>query len=100
MTIVLYAIEEKFHYPSPLTGCFRECIDYCFIRNRRKISLPITSGGVYTGSVNTVGLAFDNFSALAVEGSEPEPNTSVPEPTSAIGLLIFGAVAYGLRKGK
>lgn len=32
--------------------------------------------------------------------SEPEPNTSVPEPTSAIGLLIFGAVAYRLRKGK
>ncbi len=31
--------------------------------------------------------------------SKPEP-TPVPEPTSAIGLLIFGTVAYGLRKGK
>ncbi|MCH2049485.1 MAG: hypothetical protein MK289_13640 [Trichodesmium sp. ALOHA_ZT_67] len=29
-----------------------------------------------------------------------EPNTSVPEATSAIGLLIFGAVAYPLRKAK
>ncbi|NEQ75942.1 MAG: hypothetical protein F6K23_24650 [Okeania sp. SIO2C9] len=55
---------------------------------------------VYTGSAGGVGLAFDNFSPLAVEGSEPEANTSVPEPTSAIGLLIFGAVAYRLRKGK
>ncbi|MDY6803338.1 MAG: hypothetical protein SXA11_05960 [Cyanobacteriota bacterium] len=54
---------------------------------------------VYTGNATDVGLAFDNFSALAVEGSEPEP-TPVPEPTSAIGLLIFGAFAYGLRKGK
>ncbi|NEQ37295.1 MAG: hypothetical protein F6K40_13870 [Okeania sp. SIO3I5] len=55
---------------------------------------------VYTGNTNgLVGLAFDNFSALAVEGSEPEP-TPVPEPTSAIGLLIFGAVAYRFRKGK
>ncbi len=53
----------------------------------------------YTGDTRNVGLAFDNFSPLAVEGSEPEPNTSVPEPTSAIGLLIFGAVAYRLRKG-
>ncbi|MGD1804587.1 hypothetical protein ACP6PL_03980 [Dapis sp. BLCC M126] len=55
---------------------------------------------VYTGSATGVGLAFDNFSPLAVEGSEPETNTSVPEPTSAIGLLIFGAFAYRLRKGK
>ncbi|MGB3514510.1 MAG: hypothetical protein WBA93_35930 [Microcoleaceae cyanobacterium] len=55
---------------------------------------------VYTGSANSVGLAFDNFSPLAVEGSEPEPNTSVPEPTSAIGLLVFGAVVYRLRKDK
>ncbi|MDY7004780.1 MAG: PEP-CTERM sorting domain-containing protein [Cyanobacteriota bacterium] len=55
---------------------------------------------VYTGNSRGVGLAFDNFSPLAVEGSEPEPNTSVPEPASAIGLLIFGAVAYSLRKGK
>ncbi|GGA06640.1 hypothetical protein CYANOKiyG1_19090 [Okeania sp. KiyG1] len=54
---------------------------------------------VYTGNTNGVGLGFDNFSPLAVEGSEPEPNASVPEPTSAIGLLIFGAVAYRLRKG-
>ncbi|WP_367267813.1 PEP-CTERM sorting domain-containing protein [Okeania sp. SIO2C9] len=37
---------------------------------------------------------------MAVEGSEPEPSTSVPEPTSVISLLIFGAVAYSLRKGK
>ncbi len=55
---------------------------------------------VYTGTAPTVGLAFDNFSPLTVEGSEPEPSTSVPEPTSAIGLLIFGAVAYRLRKAK
>jgi len=55
---------------------------------------------VHTGSARSVGLAFDNFSPLTVEGSEPEPNTSVPEPTSAIGLLIFGTVAYRLRKGK
>ncbi|NEP85282.1 MAG: hypothetical protein F6K39_48675 [Okeania sp. SIO3B3] len=54
---------------------------------------------VYTGSASGVGLAFDNFSPLTVEGSEPEPNP-VPELTSVIGLLIFGAVAYGLRKGK
>ncbi|NEQ37292.1 MAG: hypothetical protein F6K40_13855, partial [Okeania sp. SIO3I5] len=54
---------------------------------------------VYTGSARGVGLAFDNFSPLSVEGSEPEP-TPVPEPTSAIGLLIFGAVAYRFRKGK
>ena len=54
---------------------------------------------VYTGNTNGVGLAFDNFSALAVEYPEPEP-IPVPEPTSAIGLLIFGAVAYRLRKGK
>ncbi|NEO57534.1 MAG: hypothetical protein F6K54_33375 [Okeania sp. SIO3B5] len=55
---------------------------------------------VFTGNTNGVGLAFDNFSPLAVEGSEPEPSTSVPEPTSAIGLLMFSAVAYGLRKDK
>lgn len=54
----------------------------------------------YTGSAGTVGLAFDNFSPLAVEGSGSEPNTSVPEPTSAISLFIFGIVAYRLRKGK
>ncbi|NES68997.1 MAG: hypothetical protein F6K24_29085 [Okeania sp. SIO2D1] len=31
---------------------------------------------VYTGNTNgRVGLAFDNFSPLAVEGSEPEPST-------------------------
>ena len=53
---------------------------------------------VYTGETRRVGLAFDNFSPLSVEGSEP--NTSVPEPTSAIGLLIFGAVAYRFRRGK
>ena len=53
---------------------------------------------VYTGSANGPGLAFDNFSALSVEGSEP--TTPVPEPTSAIGLLIFGTVAYRLKKGK
>ncbi|MDJ0518104.1 MAG: hypothetical protein QNJ74_18265 [Trichodesmium sp. MO_231.B1] len=54
---------------------------------------------VYTGNTRNVGLfGLDNFSPLTVEGSEPEP-TPVPEPTSAIGLLIFGAVAYRLRKG-
>ncbi|NEO54067.1 MAG: hypothetical protein F6K54_13855 [Okeania sp. SIO3B5] len=53
---------------------------------------------VYTGSASGVGLAFDNFSALSVEGSEP--TTPVPEQTSAIGLLVFGAVAYRFRKGK
>ncbi|MGD1704720.1 hypothetical protein [Dapis sp. BLCC M229] len=54
----------------------------------------------YTGDTRNVGLAFDNFSPLAVEGSEPEPKTSVPEATSAIGLLIFGTFAYRLRKAK
>ncbi|NEO54069.1 MAG: hypothetical protein F6K54_13865 [Okeania sp. SIO3B5] len=49
---------------------------------------------VFTGSVSSVGLGFDNFSPLAVEGSK-----SVPEPTSTIGLFIFGAAAYRLRKG-
>ncbi|NEQ39967.1 MAG: hypothetical protein F6K40_28490 [Okeania sp. SIO3I5] len=32
LTIALYAIEEKFHYSSPLAGCFRKCIDYCSMR--------------------------------------------------------------------
>ncbi|NEP84806.1 MAG: hypothetical protein F6K39_45905, partial [Okeania sp. SIO3B3] len=54
---------------------------------------------VYTGSASGVGLAFDNFSSLAVEDSEPKPNP-VPELTSVIGLLIFGIVAYRFRKGK
>ncbi|NEO54066.1 MAG: hypothetical protein F6K54_13850 [Okeania sp. SIO3B5] len=52
---------------------------------------------VHTGHSRPVGLAFDNFSPLSVEGSEP--TTPVPEPTSAIGLLIFSAVAYRFRKG-
>ena len=55
---------------------------------------------VFTGNTNGVGLAFDNFSPLAVEGSEPEPSTSVPELTSAIALLMFSAVADALRKDK
>ncbi|NEQ37130.1 MAG: hypothetical protein F6K40_12990 [Okeania sp. SIO3I5] len=46
MTVPLYAIEEIFDYPSPLAGCFRKCIDCCSIRNKRKISLLITSGWV------------------------------------------------------
>ncbi|OZH54496.1 hypothetical protein AFK68_10545 [Hydrocoleum sp. CS-953] len=54
---------------------------------------------VYRGNATGVGLAFDNFSPLTVEGSEPEPNSSVPEPTSAIGLFVFGTFAYRLRKG-
>lgn len=54
----------------------------------------------YTGSAGSVRLAFDNFSPLAVENSEPEHNTSVPEPTSAIGPLVFATVAYSLRKSK
>ncbi len=32
--------------------------------------------------------------------SEPKPNTSVPEPTSVMGLLIFGTFAYRLCKVK
>ncbi|NEQ40018.1 MAG: hypothetical protein F6K40_28760 [Okeania sp. SIO3I5] len=37
LTIALDATEEKFDDSSPLSGCFRKCIDYCSIRNRRKI---------------------------------------------------------------
>jgi PEP-CTERM motif len=42
---------------------------------------------VYTGQHTTPGLAFDNFSRTS---SSPEPEKSVPEPSSALGLLVFG----------
>lgn len=44
--------------------------------------------------------AFETDNHAYKLASEPEPTTSVPEPTSAIGLLIFGTVAYRLRKSK
>ena len=50
-------------------------------------------------SSSVPALETDNH-AYRLASKVPEPQTSVPEPTSAIGLLIFGAVAYRLRKGK
>ena len=46
---------------------------------------------VFTGDspAKNVGLAFDNFSAYSVEGKD------VPEPASAIGLMVLGLVGGG-----
>ncbi|MEM9004259.1 MAG: PEP-CTERM sorting domain-containing protein [Cyanobacteria bacterium P01_F01_bin.86] len=46
---------------------------------------------VFTGDspARNVGLAFDNFSAYSVEGKD------VPEPASAIGLMVLGLVGGG-----
>ncbi|NEQ36157.1 MAG: hypothetical protein F6K40_07600 [Okeania sp. SIO3I5] len=76
-------------------------------------SFPVNRGGEYvnfsaTGAsdyfdkiVLSPSLPFesDNHAIKCVE-VEDCPPSSIPEPTSAIGLLVFGAFAYGLRKGE
>ncbi|NEP84283.1 MAG: hypothetical protein F6K39_42925 [Okeania sp. SIO3B3] len=56
-------------------------------------------GDYFDKIVLSDSLAFESDNH-AFKCAEDCPPSSIPEPTSAIGLLVFGAVAYGLRKGK